>query len=110
MLGAAIHDKAVDRSGAITMQERKVGPVGLGQLVIKEGGVPHAVQLILLFQEAIPNAVPFRQEAADRLERAVTHAGVGAPHGVRHGTLEAIRDRKSTRLNSSHQIISYAVF
>src|SRR5207244_13071820 len=29
---------------------------------------------------------------------------------VRHRELGAARDRKSTRLNSSHQIISYAVF
>src|SRR5438552_14901550 len=28
----------------------------------------------------------------------------------RRGNLRQIRDRKSTRLNSSHQIISYAVF
>src|SRR5258708_9206531 len=27
-----------------------------------------------------------------------------------HGGLQALVDRKSTRLNSSHQIISYAVF
>src|SRR5258708_21748721 len=31
--------------------------------------------------------------------------GVGTPHRVRRP-----QDRKSTRLNSSHQIISYAVF
>src|SRR5258708_29526671 len=33
-----------------------------------------------------------------------SHAGTGAWVGV------ALADRKSTRLNSSHQIISYAVF
>src|SRR5207244_7615033 len=31
-------------------------------------------------------------------------------HGRRPGLAHATRDRKSTRLNSSHQIISYAVF
>src|SRR5256885_11063237 len=30
--------------------------------------------------------------------------------GVRMGTSEIYRDRKSTRLNSSHLVISYAVF
>src|SRR5438552_7087212 len=32
------------------------------------------------------------------------------PPGARVGTAHASTDRKSTRLNSSHQIISYAVF
>src|SRR5438552_19144774 len=31
-------------------------------------------------------------------------------YGAVHGVLELRVDRKSTRLNSSHQIISYAVF
>src|SRR5258708_9182618 len=31
-------------------------------------------------------------------------------HSNYHGAFEASLDRKSTRLNSSHQIISYAVF
>src|SRR5258708_9911866 len=35
------------------------------------------------------------------------HGGQGGPRPVREG--DAV-DRKSTRLNSSHQIISYAVF
>src|SRR5258708_27553438 len=35
---------------------------------------------------------------------AIERAAVGARDGLRRG------DRKSTRLNSSHQIISYAVF
>src|SRR2546430_10271855 len=36
----------------------------------------------------------------------------GTPHDARHrtGTLLRCRDRKSTRLNSSHSQISYAVF
>src|SRR5207244_12555670 len=38
--------------------------------------------------------------ARDPVERAVEEEEPGAPYG----------DRKSTRLNSSHQIISYAVF
>src|SRR5258708_10330940 len=34
--------------------------------------------------------------------------GVAGPNGA--GKTSFLRDRKSTRLNSSHQIISYAVF
>src|SRR5258708_16277968 len=42
--------------------------------------------------------------------------GVRDPHAdhrltrSKHSAYERLRDRKSTRLNSSHQIISYAVF
>src|SRR5258708_13839934 len=32
------------------------------------------------------------------------------PHGGKHFFRKGVLDRKSTRLNSSHQIISYAVF
>src|SRR5258708_18965823 len=35
---------------------------------------------------------------------------VGTPHQTAAHSLARDRDRKSTRLNSSHQIISYAVF
>src|SRR5207244_13414083 len=34
----------------------------------------------------------------------------GGSGGLRHGAAQLEQDRKSTRLNSSHQIISYAVF
>src|SRR5258708_16333457 len=36
--------------------------------------------------------------------------GERQPHHRRHGERGCRQDRKSTRLNSSHQIISYAVF
>src|SRR5947208_7913889 len=42
--------------------------------------------------------------------RRVRHVINGLGERVRHSLLEMRRDRKSTRLNSSHQIISYAVF
>src|SRR3712207_8365671 len=42
---------------------------------------------------------------------AVPHPVVRQPeHGNRRGTRRVRRDRKSTRLNSSHANISYAVF
>src|SRR5258708_29573932 len=43
-----------------------------------------------------------------RLSRATTNAVLSEVHWRQTSVLE--RDRKSTRLNSSHQIISYAVF
>src|SRR2546426_6181357 len=48
----------------------------------------------------------FRQRLLERLEPgALAHHPSGAP-----GSRRSSRDRKSTRLNSSHLVISYAVF
>src|SRR2546427_1963500 len=46
---------------------------------------------------------PAHRQHADRAARAAARAGQAAPR-------RAGRDRKSTRLNSSHSQISYAVF
>src|SRR5438034_7469332 len=53
-----------------------------------------------------------RAHAADLLFAAVVQpVGPGGGRGaVRLGGDAAVRDRKSTRLNSSHTVISYAVF
>src|SRR3712207_8553178 len=52
--------------------------------------------------------------APDRLRHVFEPPGVGTPGGVRarlqHGPRHPGEDRKSTRLNSSHANISYAVF
>src|SRR5207244_11458108 len=53
-----------------------------------------------LFRSAVRQALP---------AQAVTTPGKGSPLAARR-TGSSCRDRKSTRLNSSHQIISYAVF
>src|SRR5947207_12412560 len=42
---------------------------------------------------------------AERVPQAVIEANQGA-----HASFAKLRDRKSTRLNSSHTVISYAVF
>src|SRR5688500_19975428 len=47
--------------------------------------------------------------ACDRLHRGGHGAWLPAPRGC-HGARCTSRDRKSTRLNSSHLVISYAVF
>src|SRR3712207_8749054 len=46
----------------------------------------------------------------DRLGRALGREGRLPHHGDRRAAARAARDRKSTRLNSSHANISYAVF
>src|SRR5258708_21893717 len=69
-----------------------------------------------------PYTTLFRSMDADSLERwRHDHAFLGAKHGTHERRTWAVValtavmmvteiDRKSTRLNSSHQIISYAVF
>src|SRR2546430_8551782 len=44
------------------------------------------------------------------IEREVLFDNARAPRQRRHGGNDSDRDRKSTRLNSSHSQISYAVF
>src|SRR5256885_6781589 len=56
-----------------------------------------------------------RREAHEDLESLAGRAvpGLCPHHGsrcARHGRAQAAQDRKSTRLNSSHLVISYAVF
>src|SRR5207253_6957111 len=70
----------------------QAGPEGPGQVI------PH---LAGAGRHARPVGGPGNAALSDRLEAA---PGIG-----RHG-LPALRDRKSTRLNSSHVAISYAVF
>src|SRR5260221_4013775 len=45
------------------------------------------------------------------IEEKIYHdAGATTPQGMRRSELMRLIDRKSTRLNSSHTVISYAVF
>src|SRR6266850_6244412 len=52
-----------------------------------------------------PVAEDARIEIISRLQKFVSRGGTKL-----EGALEDFRDRKSTRLNSSHLVISYAVF
>src|SRR5947208_11107964 len=60
-----------------------------------------------------PRSTLFPYTTLFRSLRAGRRRGRDPDHAGRHrgpGRVEPARDRKSTRLNSSHQIISYAVF
>src|SRR2546428_768815 len=51
-----------------------------------------------------------RLEGVDDIEQAVKSSGIGTMLGDHWLRLDSASDRKSTRLNSSHDQISYAVF
>src|SRR2546421_7798160 len=66
-----------------------------------------------------PYTTLFRSQGHPGQRDPVTHVERGGPHPAELGPAEAaivrvveeiVRDRKSTRLNSSHDQISYAVF
>src|SRR5438552_11348358 len=58
-----------------------------------------------------PYTTLFRSSAEQDADQAfLLPAGESSRAARRKSHLEGIGDRKSTRLNSSHQIISYAVF
>src|SRR2546426_3193366 len=66
---------------------------------------------------AVRVAHPRSPRFAEALERAGCRAASGGADGGRRGLVPSgdgggspLRDRKSTRLNSSHLVISYAVF
>src|SRR5947209_11464770 len=71
----------------------------------------HGRHDILLFhvldheELTFPFAGTTRFEGMEELEQVLCD-----PRALREGYLEALQDRKSTRLNSSHANISYAVF
>src|SRR5207244_9248941 len=63
-----------------------------------------------LDREGVGDAVGDLGFALDRNPFGAEGAGPGGEIGVGEAGSRHERDRKSTRLNSSHQIISYAVF
>src|SRR5258708_31445239 len=64
--------------------------------------LPRLLCLLALFVLAIPSEALLQARQVPALEKA-------APRTLREFA-NGFQDRKSTRLNSSHQIISYAVF
>src|SRR3712207_8312818 len=69
----------------------------------------HAFALEVAPEEAAVHLHVVHHQHAQALKR-VLDLGFGRSLHLRRGALELHRDRKSTRLNSSHANISYAVF
>src|SRR3712207_4095871 len=107
--GRMVFDKGVvvaevDSTEKITIN---VGLVDLGQidLLVDEGFYANRTDFI---RTAIRRQLETRADAVnDTVERRALTLGT---HHLSRRDLEALRDRKSTRLNSSHANISYAVF
>src|SRR5258708_23301322 len=57
-----------------------------------------------------PYTTLFRSDKKIKKGRQFSEAGTQEIRELLHHLLDNLIDRKSTRLNSSHQIISYAVF
>src|SRR5437762_11178894 len=78
------------------------------------------IQMVLLresrmMQPAIAQGMGVSLSTVNRAHMAYDHGGIKAlkpkPNGGRkHQNMTLAQDRKSTRLNSSHRCISYAVF
>src|SRR5258708_22749828 len=64
----------------------------------------------LSLHDALPISVSRRARRHQRVGPHGADDDRGSSPGARARELLAMRDRKSTRLNSSHQIISYALF
>src|SRR5438094_7716951 len=62
----------------------------------------------LSLHDALPISMPARRSAPSR--RSATPRGAIPPPSPAVSSRSAATDRKSTRLNSSHRTISYAVF
>src|SRR5436190_6317399 len=63
-----------------------------------------------LFRSLGPALAGLHQEALENIRRRPWPAPFNARTSRRRPTASTSRDRKSTRLNSSHTVISYAVF
>src|SRR5947207_12195183 len=76
--------------------------------VLAQGVATHAAKPLA---RAAPSGRPFHARFVDVAAAAGLRAPIvyGAVEGHQY-ILETIGDRKSTRLNSSHTVISYAVF
>src|SRR5207244_10108055 len=71
---------------------------------------------IVRYTDVLPSRMAFEIDAHELCHAIAAVQSIEDPcHAVDHGIVESsvllrLQDRKSTRLNSSHQIISYAVF
>src|SRR5688572_31882245 len=74
--------------------------------------LPDSIDAMRVGCHTLAELVGFLHQRADLIFIEMRDAGNAAfdEHSAGHSHLDHIRDRKSTRLNSSHSQISYAVF
>src|SRR5690625_465743 len=110
---------------SVVLVRRRGGSERAGDALLDRvrGGLGEHDQALQLVGGALVGTLPLRLGGAGVLRQgeqllrplqvlALLRGEVGrtAPLGLPFGDLEGERDRKSTRLNSSHVAISYAVF
>ena len=103
LICTTIVESGLDVPNANTLLIERADLLGLAQLHQIRGrvGRSHQQAYAYLFT---PDARAMTADARERLQAIAEHTELGA------GFLLARQDRKSTRLNSSHTVISYAVF
>src|SRR5256885_8002567 len=91
--------------------------LGAAGLALQRCGLGPQAGHALIFLAALAAVVQGLAQAAGvvlavaaRLDPGIAHARQAAAHVDGHGRIGVGADRKSTRLNSSHLVISYAVF
>src|SRR2546430_13196611 len=105
-LAVGVGGKATDQRGAI--QTISALPLGKFLLVVVTIGLVGFA--LWCFIQALFDTEGKGRKAKGIIAR-IGYAGIGVAYALlAFGTLQVVIDRKSTRLNSSHSQISYAVF
>src|SRR5947208_12141365 len=95
------------------MEIRSVGVLGAGQMGLGIAQAAARAGFDTIMAKATPGALDAQRARVEKQLHKDVERGrlTAADHGALLERLRwTIQDRKSTRLNSSHQIISYAVF
>src|SRR5688500_17925851 len=87
-----------------------LGPKGRNVVLDKKFGAPTVTKDGVTVAKEIELADPLENMGAQMVKEVATKTSDLAGDGTTTATVLAQADRKSTRLNSSHLVISYAVF
>src|SRR5438309_7654838 len=107
LVSTMIVESGLDVPNANTMIVNRADQLGLAQLYQLRGRVGRSHRRAYCYL-LVPDLVD--ADAEERLQVLEHHTDLGAGYRIALRDLELRGDRKSTRLNSSHSSISYAVF
>src|SRR5207244_12192615 len=106
--GMTVVGEASDGAEAVTVAEKTLPDVVVMDMRMPNVDGIEATEQIAAADWAMPVVVLSAYDEPQMIEAALA-AGATSAASIICGSSYAERDRKSTRLNSSHQIISYAV-